>query len=65
MLNGIEAVAHEDVSIGNASGDDFDADLTGTGDRQVAFHPLENFRATATGDDHAGVFRGRHKLTLA
>ena len=64
LLNGIEAVPHEDVGIGNAGGDDFDAHLTWTRIWQVVLDPLENFRATATGDDDAGVFRWRHHRNL-
>ncbi len=65
QLNRIEAMAHEDVGIGNAGGDDFDAHLAWAGSWQVVLDPLENFRPTEAGDDHAGVSEGSHRPTLA
>ncbi len=61
LLHGIEAVAHEDVRVGDAGGNDLGAHLTRTGHWQVVFDPLENFRPAASSDDHAGVLEGSHR----
>src|SRR5208283_2173657 len=65
LFNGIEAVAHEDVNISNAGGNDLDAHLTRTGHWQVVFDPLESFRPATSDDDHPPVFHGSHRPTVA
>jgi len=52
---GVEAVAHEDVGVGDARGKHFDADVTLARRRKVVFDIFQNFRPTLCCDDHARI----------
>jgi hypothetical protein len=51
----IKAAPHQDVGVGDASGEDFDADLTRAGRREVCFDIFQPFRAALGGDNNATI----------
>jgi hypothetical protein len=58
----VEAVAHEDVGVGDARREIFDADLTGAGCGKLIFDAFQNFWAAATGDDDFRISNRRHMI---